>query len=516
MIDQNIRQQLEGLFKELPHQITLSVQPSTHRLQVDLLNLLGDVARTSPFIDVKTEGEEVDGVHFRLLKDGQATGISFRGIPSGHEFTSLILAVLNSCGKGKLPDEGLQQRIKNLKGPIRLRTFVSMSCENCPDVVQTLNQLALIHDDFAHEMVDGALFQDEVSRLNIAGVPSVVHGEELLFSGKSTLAEIIGRLEEAFGARDDASAQVIQEHFDVAIVGGGPAGVSAAIYSARKGLRTVVIAETIGGQVKETKGIENIIALAYIEGDQLSDDLHKRLDSNGVVVKEHRLVEQIRADKNQLSLTGGEVITADDIILATGAKWRKLNVPGEKDYIGRGVAYCPHCDGPYYKGKEVAVIGGGNSGVEAAIDLAQITQSVTLIEYADGLKADQVLVDKLQTLPNVKVMVATMTTEIVGDGEKVVALKVKDRESGAEEVLDLDGVFVQIGLAPNSGPFKGVVDINKFGEIIVDDKGRTSVPRIYAAGDVTTSPYKQIVTSMGDGAKAALSAFEGRMRAANG
>lgn len=514
MLDSNIIEQLKSVYGALDNEIQLTVSASEHADQAQLLEMLRDVAHTSSKITVEVSEEDKSGVpFFRLLKNKTPTGISFKGIPSGHEFTSLILAILNADGKGKLPDSGILDRIKKLKGPIELRTYVSLSCENCPDVVQALNLMALVHDNFTHQMIDGAYVQDEVKALGIQGVPSVMSGDKLVHSGKISLLDLISKLEKFYGAE---AAGPVEPHdlgkYDVVVVGGGPAGASAAIYAVRKGLKTALIAEKIGGQVQDTKGIENLISVPYTEGPKLSAQLAAHVAEYPVEVLEHRRVKSVgKGEVKHIELESGETLDTRALIVATGAKWRELGIPGEKEYIGRGVAYCPHCDGPYYKGKKVAVIGGGNSGVEAAIDLAGIVREVVVFEFMENLKADQVLVDKLKSLPNVSTVTNARTAEVVGDGGKVVALNYEERATGEMKKVDLDGVFVQIGLLPNSGFIEDVVETTKFGEIVVDVKNRTSEPGIYAAGDVTTVPYKQIIISMGEGAKSALAAFEDLM-----
>ncbi|HET9236382.1 MAG TPA: alkyl hydroperoxide reductase subunit F [Oligoflexus sp.] len=513
MLDKDLKEQLQGVFAELKPSIELAVDASDHNQQAELLDFLRDLASTSPKISVKVGAEKSPVPRFRILRDGSSTGISFRGIPGGHEFTSLVLAILNSAGQGKLPDSGLTNRIRSLPDGTHIRTYISLSCENCPDVVQALNQIALAHGNLSHEMVDGGMVPEELEKLKIQGVPSVVVGNELIHSGRSNLAELLTKLESKLGTQKKSVKPVNLGHYDVAVIGAGPAGASAAIYSARKGLKTIVIAEKIGGQVQETKDIENLISVVKTEGPILAAALDKHMAAYNIQVLEHRRVEEVNTGKKrELIFNSGERLTTDTLIVASGAKWRELNIPGEKEYIGRGVAFCPHCDGPYYKGKKVAVVGGGNSGVEAAIDLAGICSSVVLYEFLDKLKADQVLIDKLKSLPNVKIVMEARTTEVVGNGEKVVGLRYEDRQTKKEHEEKLDGIFVQIGLSPNSGFIKDIVTVNRFGEIIVDEKGRTSMPGIYAAGDVTTVPYKQIVIAMGEGAKVALAAFEDRMR----
>lgn len=517
MLDDAILGQLKALFAGLTGEYVLSVFPSQHTSQSELMALLESLASASPRLRVVQQGPEVSEVQFDLLKDGAPTGIRFHAVPGGHEFTSLVLAILNADGKGKLPDEGIVRRVKALKGPIELRTDISLSCTNCPDVVQALNVMALLHGDIRHTMIDGGIATDEVTRLGIQAVPTVYSGDKLLHVGKSTFAELLDVIEETFGTNESETTvnEADKKAYDVIVVGGGPAGIAAAIYSARKGLRTAVVAQKIGGQVQETLGIENMVSVTYTEGPRLAADLEKHLRSYPIDLFEHRRVERIiNGEVRELRLKGGEVLTTEALILATGAKWRELGIPGEKEYLGRGVAFCPHCDGPFYKGKRVAVIGGGNSGVEAAIDLAGICSHVSLVEFLDVLKADAVLVKKLQSLSNIDINTNVRATDIVGTGETVTGLKLRDRSNDEERELALDGVFVQIGLVPNSGIAKELLDLNRFGEIVVDARCRTNVPGIYAAGDVTTVPFKQIVIAMGEGAKAALSAFEDRMRAA--
>ena len=517
MLDNEILEQLKSHFSSLASEYVFSVFPSQHASQAELLEMLESLATASPKLHVVQQGPEVPEVQFDLLKDGAPTGIRFHAVPGGHEFTSLVLAILNADGKGKLPDEGIVRRVKALKGPIELRTYISLSCTNCPDVVQALNVMALLHGDIRHTTVDGGIATDEVTRLGIQAVPTVYSGDKLLHVGKSTFAELLDVIEEAFGAGDAVvgTQDIPKRAYDVIVVGGGPAGISAAIYSARKGLKTAVVAQKIGGQVQETLGIENMVSITYTEGPRLAADLEKHLRSYPIDLLEHRRVDRIiNGEVKELRLKGGEILTAESLILATGAKWRELGIPGEKEYLGRGVAFCPHCDGPFYKGKRVAVIGGGNSGVEAGIDLAGICSHVTLVEFLDVLKADAILVKKLQSLPNVDIVTNVRATEILGTGETVTGLKMRERSNDEERELFLDGVFVQIGLVPNSGIAKDLLDVNRYGEIVVDARCRTNVPGIYAAGDVTTVPFKQIVIAMGEGAKAALSAFEDRMRAA--
>jgi alkyl hydroperoxide reductase subunit F len=513
MLDSTLKEQLISIFVDLSADYTLDITVSPrHESAGELLELLNDVADSSEKINCRVK--DGDGLSFSLLKNGEDTGIRFRGIPNGHEFTSLLLAILNADGKGKnIPDEAICRRIQSLKGDIHLTTYVSLTCTNCPDVVQTLNLMALLNPRIRHEMVDGAIYQEETEALKIQAVPSVFANGKLLHVGKAELGELLSKLEAHYGMAT-GTVEITEKRYDVIVVGGGPAGSAAAIYLARKGLKVAVVAERIGGQVKETVGIENLISIPYITGEQLADNLKKHLQHYTVDFLEHRKVEKLETDGKEkiVSTGGGEKFIAPAVIIATGASWRKLNVQGESDYIGRGVAFCPHCDGPFYQGKHVAVVGGGNSGIEAAIDLAGICSKVTVFEFLDDLKADSVLQEKAKSLPNIEIFVSSQTTEVVGNGEKVTGIRVKNRKTDEERLVALDGIFVQIGLSPNSAVFKETVSTNRFGEIEVDVHCRTNQAGIYAAGDVTTTPYKQIIISMGEGAKAALSAFEDRIR----
>lgn len=517
MLDTSLKEQLINIFADLKADFTLKIEASSaHESHNELVEMLTDLAETSPKISLQIT--ESKGFAFRVLKNNANTGISFRGIPNGHEFTSLLLAILNSDGKGKnMPDEFIQKRVKSLKGNIHLTTYVSLTCTNCPDVVQALNIMAILNPKISNEMVDGALFQQEVDALKLQGVPAVFANGEFLHAGRADFGELLGKLESKFGIEEVAQSTETQNKtktFDLVVIGGGPAGASAAIYSARKGLSVAVLAEKVGGQVKETLGIENLISTPKTTGEVLANDLKKHMADYNISVFEHRKVVNVDfgSTNKTIEVAGGETFETQAVIVATGAKWRQLNIAGEKDYMGKGVAFCPHCDGPFYKGKHVAVVGGGNSGIEAAIDLAGICSKVTVLEFMDALKADKVLQEKAASLPNVEIFVSSQTTEVVGNGEKVTGLRVKDRNSNEERVVELDGIFVQIGLAPNSEVFKGHLNTNKMGEIEIDGHCRTNKAGVFAAGDVTTVPYKQIIISMGEGAKAALTAFDDRIR----
>ena len=476
MLETSILDQVRSVFQHLEARYIFHITYNPeHEQAQEFIGFLNNVASCSEKLSCLLTETDNPGLEFTLLKEGVETGIKFRGIPSGHEFTSLLLAVLNADGKGKnLPDEAISHRIKALQGPVRLQTYVSLTCTNCPDVVQALNIITLLNPQITHEMVDGALYQEEVDALKIQGVPSVY----------------------------------------VLVLGGGPAGASAAIYSARKGLRVAIVAERIGGQVKETVDIENLISVPQTTGTELANALRTHIEHYPIEIFEERKIEKVELQgrEKSISVIGGEVFTAPAVIISTGASWRKLNVEGEAEYIGRGVAFCPHCDGPFYQGKHVAVIGGGNSGIEAAIDLAGICKKVTIFEFADTLKADQVLQEKARNLPNVEIFTSSQTTKVDGNGENVTSIRIKDRLTGEERDYPLDGIFVQIGLAANSAPFRDSLETTPAGEIKIDTFCRTTLRGVYAAGDVSNVPYKQIVIAMGEGAKAALSAFDDRIR----
>ncbi len=513
MLDTALKQQLRSIFQGLDNSFTfeVSVAPE-HESRQELLELLNDVSECSDKLSVRISGNK--GLEFTLLKNGEKTGIEFRAVPNGHEFSSLIMAVMNADGKGKnFPDEDICNRVKRLKGPIKLTTYVSLTCTNCPDVVQALNAMTTLNGNISHETVDGAINQEEVDALSVQAVPSVFADGKLLHVGRSDFGELLGKLEERYGLAGESTDNTVRS-YDVVVLGGGPAGSSAAIYSARKGLKVAVVAERIGGQVKETVGIENLISVPETTGNELAGALKTHMERYPIDLFEHRKVEkvEIRGKEKAVCVSGGGEFIAPALIVASGASWRKLNIPGEAEYIGRGVAFCPHCDGPFYKGKHVAVVGGGNSGIEAAIDLAGICSEVMVLEFMDELKADRVLQEKAKSLSNVEIFTSSQTTEVIGEGGKVTGIRVKDRKSGEERTIALDGIFVQIGLAANSAVLKKIVETNRTGEIVIDSHCRTNVPGIYAAGDVSTVPYKQIIIAMGEGAKAALSAFEDRVR----
>ena len=516
MLDLSIKNQVTSVFQLLDGSYTFEVNYNPTRNDAnELIEFVNDVVSCSPRLSATFNIVSDNLLEFSLLKEGEDTGVTFRGIPGGHEFTSLLLAVLNADGKGKnLPDETIARRIKAIQEPVMLQSFVSLSCTNCPEVVQTLNIFALLNPNIKHEMVDGARFEEEVNALHIQAVPTVHANGKAFHTGRGDLATLLRKMEETFECYHDETFEPTTRGYDVVVVGGGPAGASSAIYSARKGLKVAIVAERIGGQVKETVGIENLISVPRTTGEQLAADLQKHISEYNIEVFEQRTVEKVdlNGEIKKVYAIGGEIFEGKSLIIATGASWRKLNVPGESDYLGKGVAFCPHCDGPFYQGKDVAVIGGGNSGIEAAIDLAGICRKVTVIEFADTLKADEVLKKKVQSLNNVEIFTSSQTTEVIGNGSKMTALRVKNRNNGEEQEMPFDGVFVQIGLAANSKPFADQLETSPIGEIKIDERCRTSIPGVYAAGDVSTVPYKQIVIAMGEGAKAALTAFDDRIR----
>lgn len=517
MLDKDILEQVKAVFAGLASTYTFSAtyDPENEKAG-ELRSFLTDFCSCSDKLNLETNEAQGSGLQFEIIKDGQPTGIAFRAIPGGHEFTSLLLAVLNADGKGKnLPDEAVRRRIQAIKGPVALTTYMSLSCTNCPDVVQALDIIALLNPAVSHTIVDGGLWQDEVEKLGIQGVPTVMADGETLHVGRGDLGTLLAKIEEKYGAEQPESFEPIERSYDLLVAGGGPAGAAAAIYSARKGLKVAVVAGRIGGQVKDTVGIENLISVPKTTGQKLADDLKQHLGEYPIDIFENREIEKadLASGKTKtLYAKGGETFKAPAVVIATGASWRKLNVEGEAQYIGRGVAFCPHCDGPFYKGKHVAVIGGGNSGIEAAIDLAGICSKVTVLEFADTLRADTVLQDKAKSLPNVEIFTSRQTMRVIGDGKKVTAIEVKDRTNEQTTTIALDGIFVQIGLAANSKPFEGQLPMTPRKEIKTDEFCRTAVEGVYAAGDVTNVPYKQIIIAMGEGAKAALSAFDDRVR----
>ena len=515
ILDESILAQVKQVFAGLKHEYIFKVAcNSATDVGKEMVEFFTQFSTASGNLAIEVEDINSDKATVSILRDKVPTGISFRMIPGGHEFTSLLLAVLNADGQGKtLPDEATAARIKRLKGEISLTTYASLECTNCPDVVQALNQMALYNDNIASETVDGNLAVAEVEALGVKSVPTVFANGEQLWVGKGTLGEILDKLEEKFGSYEAAEPTSVKE-FDLLVIGGGPAGAASAIYSARKGIKVGVIAQRVGGQVKETTGIENIISVLHTTGEKLAADLKLHMQDYPMEIFESRTVESVELKEKikTVRVKGGEEFKAPQVIIATGARWRRMNVEGESDYIGHGIGFCVHCDGPFFKGRDVAVIGGGNSGIEAAIDLAKVCNHVDVFEFLDVLKADTVLQEKVKALPNVSIHLSQQVVKVTGDGKTLNGLDVKDRVSGEVKHYKEDGIFIQIGLQPNSEVFVPQVGANNRGEILIDAFCRTDIPGVYAAGDVSSVPYKQIIIAMGEGAKAALSAFDDRIR----
>jgi len=513
MLDNNLKTQLKAYLEKVTHPIEITASLDDSDKSREMLALLNDIKELSTRISLtERRGDGERAPSFALNRTGSKMGVRFAGIPMGHEFTSLVLALLQVGGHPPKVDADVIEQVRNLEGEFRFETYISLSCQNCPDVVQALNLMAVLNPNITHVMIDGALFQDEVNQRQIMAVPTVYLNGETFGQGRMSLEEILAKLDTG-AAQREAAKLAKKDVFDMLVVGGGPAGSSAAIYSARKGIRTGVVAERFGGQVLDTMGIENFISVKETEGPKLAVALEQHVKTYDVdVMNLQRAEALIPGDVIEVKLASGASLKAKTVVLATGARWREMNVPGEKEYRNRGVAYCPHCDGPLFKGKRVAVVGGGNSGVEAAIDLAGIVAHVTLLEFDSKLRADAVLQRKLHSLPNVTVITQAQTTEVTGDGAKVNGLRYTDRASGESRHIELEGIFVQIGLLPNTDWLKGTVALTNRGEIEVDARGQTSVPGVFAAGDATTVPYKQIIIAMGDGSKAALSAFDHLIR----
>ena len=511
MLDANIKTQLKSYLERLVQPIELVASLDDSPKSAEVRELLREIAACSPKVSVREDGSAARRPSFGVARPGEATRVRFAGIPMGHEFTSLVLALLQVGGYPPKVEAALIEQIRALEGAFHFETFISLSCHNCPDVVQALNLMAVINPNITSTMIDGALFQDEVEARRIMAVPMVFANGDYFDQGRISLEEILAKLDTGAAARQAAKLDS-KEAFDVLVVGGGPAGAAAAVYAARKGIRTGVVAERFGGQVLDTLAIENLISVPHTDGPKLAAALEQHVREYEVDImnlqRAEALVPPGEDGLAQVRLASGATLKAKTVIIATGARWREMNVPGEQEYRGRGVAYCPHCDGPLFKGKRVAVIGGGNSGVEAAIDLAGIVAHVTLLEFDSKLRADAVLQVKLNSLPNVTVITRALTTEVSGDGGKVNGLIYQDRVTGESKRIDLEGIFVQIGLLPNTDWLKGTVALASRGEIEVDARGETSVPGVFAAGDATTVPYKQIIIAMGEGSKASLAAFD--------
>lgn len=511
MLSNDILAALKSYAEKMQNNVTFVLQPGEHSKRDELKTFLSGIASVSEKIafEERQVNELRSPLSFLIEADGIDTGIRFSGIPSGHEFNSLVLAMLQSAGVELKLDESIQQLVRRVNEPLRFEVFISLSCHNCPDVVQTLNQFALLNEHIQTEMIDGGLYQDLINQRDIQGVPSVYLNGKLFANGKVDGASLVSKLLEQLPQLTDTPPVSQLPVQDITVVGGGPAGVSAAIYGARKGLKVTMVAETFGGQVKDTMGIENLISVSKTTGPELAGNMMAHLRDYDVTLREHVRVDSVeKGTIKTVTLSSGEQIRTKTLIIATGARWRELGVPGEKENIGNGVAYCPHCDGPFFKGKDVAVIGGGNSGIEAALDLAGIVNSVTVFEFLPELKADQVLVNQAEKRDNINILKNVATKQILATNGKVSAIEYQDRATHQVLSQDLNGVFVQIGLVPNSQFAKELVDTTQYGEIVIDEKCQTSEAGIYACGDVTTVPYKQIIISMGEGSKAALGAFE--------
>jgi alkyl hydroperoxide reductase subunit F len=515
MLDTAIKTQLKAYLEKLQQPIELIASYDDSAKAQEMHALLHDIAALSDKVSLRENGDAALRPSFAIGRPGKEARIRFAGIPMGHEFTSLVLALLQTGGHPPKVDANVIDQIRALPGKFHFETFISLSCHNCPDVVQALNLMAVLNPGVSSVMIDGALFQDEVNSRKIMAVPTVFLNGEPFGQGRMTIEEIIAKVDTGAAAREAEKIDA-RAPFDVLVVGGGPAGASAAIYAARKGIRTGVVAERFGGQVLDTMAIENFISVKETDGPKLAAALEQHVKEYEVDIMNLQRAEALTPGAHdgltEIRLASGAVLRSKTVIISTGARWREMNVPGEQQYRGRGVAYCPHCDGPLFKGKRVAVIGGGNSGVEAAIDLAGIVGHVTLLEFDSTLRADAVLQKKLFSLPNVTVITQAQTTEVTGDDEKVNGLVYKDRASGESRKIELEGIFVQIGLLPNTDWLKGTLALSPRGEIEVDARGQTSLPGVFAAGDVTTVPYKQIIIAMGEGSKAALSAFDHLIR----
>ncbi|MCA1245280.1 alkyl hydroperoxide reductase subunit F [Massilia sp. MS-15] len=512
MLDATLKKQLQAYLEKVVQPIELVASLDDSPKARDMDELLREIAALSDKITVRNDGNNARKPSFSIRRVGTDIGVDFAGIPLGHEFSSLVLALLQVGGHPIKLDQAVIDQIKNLEGDYVFETFISLSCHNCPEVVQALNSMSVINPRIKVVAIDGGVFKEEVEARQIMAVPMMFLNGQHFGQGRTSVEEILAKIDTKAGARKAAELNQ-KDPFDVLIVGGGPAGAAAAIYAARKGIRTGVLADRFGGQVLDTLAIENFVSMKETDGPKFAVALEEHVKHYEVdIMNTQRASKLVEGKLIEVHTESGAVLKSKSVIIATGARWREINVPGEREYRNKGVAYCPHCDGPLFKGKRVAVIGGGNSGVEAAIDLAGIVREVTLIEFGAELRADAVLQRKLYSLKNVTVIKSAQTTEIHGDGKIVNGLSYKDRNSGELKRVDLEGVFVQIGLVPNAEWLKGTMDLSAHGEIEVDAKGQTSVPGVFAAGDVTTVPFKQIVIAVGEGAKASLAAFDYLMR----
>jgi len=517
ILDALLTEALRSHLPKIVEPIELVASLDNSPTSAKIAELLGELDVLSADINVRFDGSADRRPSFRITRvtDPHAS-VTFGGVPLGHEFTSLVLALLQVGGHPSTADADLLDQIRGIEGTHRFETFFSLSCQNCPDVVQALNLMSIINPNIEHVALDGGAFQDEIAAREVMAVPTVFRNGEKFGQGRMTLEELVAMIDSR--SSDRAVEKIAaMDPFDVLIVGGGPAGSSAAVYAARKGLRTAIVAERFGGQLLDTMGIENLISTPYTEGPKLAAELEENVRNHQVEIITAQRAERIDpaprvGGLHTLTLESGAALQARSLIISTGARWRRMGVPGEAEYANRGVAYCPHCDGPLYKGKRTAVIGGGNSGVEAAIDLAGIVKHVTLLEFADELRADDVLQNKLRSLSNVTIVTGAMTTEVLGDDKKVTALTYRSRADETDHQVDLDGIFVQIGLLPNTEWLDGTVQLSEHNEIMIDGHGATSVPGVFAAGDCTTVPFKQIVVSMGAGSTAMLSVFDHLIR----
>lgn len=512
MLNDALKAQLKAYLEKIVHPVELVASLDDSKGAQEIRALLESISELSDKVSARFDGANARRPSFQIRREGTTTGPHFAAVPLGHEFTSLVLALLWSGGHPPKVDAESIQTIQEIGGEQRFEVFMSLSCHNCPDVVQALSLMAVLNPSVETVVIDGALYQDEVNARQIMAVPMVFLNGALFGSGRMTIEEILAKLDT--GSADKEKAKIdAKDAFDVLVVGGGPAGSAAAVYAARKGLRTGIAAERFGGQTNDTLGIENYISILETNGPKFSSDLEAHVRHYEVDIMNLQRAEKLVPPEQpgglvEVHLANGGVLKSRAVVLSTGARWRNVNVPGEQEYKNKGVAYCPHCDGPLFKGKRVAVIGGGNSGVEAAIDLAGVVGHVTVVEFAEQLKADAILVAKLKSLPNASIVLNAQTTEISGDGKTVNGLRYKDRTSGQEHTVHLEGVFVQIGLVPNTEWLEGAIDLTRYGEIVVDHHGATSALGVFAAGDATTVPYKQIIIAAGDGAKAALGAFD--------
>ena len=517
MLDDNLKAQLKAYLERLQRPVQLVATLDDSATSSEVRELLEDIRAQSDKVSVLEQNDaDVRKPSFLVTSPGTDIAVRFAGVPLGHEFTSLVLALLQVGGHPSKEAADLIEQVKGLEGDFHFETYYSLSCHNCPDVVQALNLMSVLNPRITHTAIDGGVFQNEITDREIMGVPTVFLNGERFAQGRMELAEIVGKIDKGAAAKDAAKLNA-KEAFEVLIVGGGPAGAAAAVYAARKGVRTGIAAERFGGQVLDTVDIENYISIQKTEGPQFAAALERHVRDYEVDLMNLQRAKSLKPATTEgglieIELESGAVLRSKSVILSTGARWRNMNVPGEEQYRTKGVTYCPHCDGPLFKGKRVAVIGGGNSGIEAAIDLAGVVAHVTVLEFAPELKADAVLQRKLHSLPNVEVILNAQTTEVDGDGTRVNGITYQDRTSNEIKHVALEGIFVQIGLLPNTDWLKGTVELNRFGEIVVDAHGRTNVPGVMAAGDCTTVPYKQIIIAAGDGAKAALSAFDHLIR----